>query len=153
MNEKEELIMAVDVEIETYYHAYGILTVRIMRLEDGKIVRPTEGYALLTVRGQCNPFAKDEKPYFYGYRVHFANIDVVTENYAESMLRVLRMINRKMAKLADRFGYPQDLASYLLHLADVLGITEFYWPTEYSDRFPIKDLPGRIRSQLSKWEK
>jgi hypothetical protein len=58
---------------------------------------------------------------FYGYEVTYTPREV-TLRTAETMLPVLRRLDKRMTALADRFGRPQDLAGFLAHLADALGL-------------------------------
>jgi len=66
----------------------------------------------------------DHDTSWYAYRVHFqAEYDQVSLHEAERILPVLRRLDKKMATLADRFGYAQNLETFLTRLADALGIT------------------------------
>jgi hypothetical protein len=84
-------------------------------IEDpGAAVRALKG---LTVRAQTDGSSHG----FYGYEIVY-KLDEVPLRTAETMLPVLRRLDKKMTALADRFGRPQDLAGYLAHLADALGL-------------------------------
>lgn len=70
----------------------------------------------LVIRAQLDRCAGD----FYGFRPTFKPYEVTLEN-ADSMLKVLRRIDKRTRELAERFGYPRDLAAYMGHIADALG--------------------------------
>jgi hypothetical protein len=59
---------------------------------------------------------------FYGYRLGYHDLEVDLRT-AETILPVLRRLDKRMTALSDRFGYPQDLVQFLAHLADALGLT------------------------------
>ena len=79
---------------------------------------PVRALKGLKVRAQMDDHSRE----FYAYRVMFADADVTLQD-AERMLPVLRRLDKKMTALSDRFGYPQNLETFLSHLADALGIT------------------------------
>jgi len=73
----------------------------------------------LVVRAQLDSTAKG----FYGFRAEFKPY-AVDLGMAESMVKVLRKIERRMSDLATRFGYPADLAAYMGHLASALDASQ-----------------------------
>lgn len=76
----------------------------------------------LTITAQRNP--DSENPQWYGFQVemsHFGNF--VTLRDAERAVKVLRSVERKMDKLRDQLGYPQDLADYCARVAIAAGAT------------------------------
>lgn len=96
--------------------------------------------AIMEGRGPCFPQYSDEPGYelvdlearaqldahstsMYGWRAEFKPF-TVDKAKAESMLKVLRLIDKRLDALAERFGSPQDLADYMARLAEALGATE-----------------------------
>lgn len=75
----------------------------------------------LRVRAQLDGSCADGE--FYGYRAEFQPYSVDLER-AQSMVKTLRLIDKRMTALRDRFGYPQDLAGYMAHLVDSLSFDE-----------------------------
>lgn len=59
---------------------------------------------------------------FYGWRPVFKPWELDLER-AESMVKVLRNVDRRLRELSDRFGWPQDLAAFMGHMADAVGAT------------------------------
>lgn len=85
------------------------------------LYRFDEGWNIadLVVRGQVDRLST----HLYGYRASFRPYDVDLDR-AEMMVKTLRLIERNMAKLQERLGYPTDMAGFLSHLALALDTTE-----------------------------
>lgn len=74
----------------------------------------------LTVRAQLDPSRTSGE--FYGWRPAFKPWELDLDR-AESMVKVLRQVDRRLRELSDRFGWPQDLAAFMGHMADAVGAT------------------------------
>lgn len=59
---------------------------------------------------------------FYGWRPTFKPWELDLER-AESMVKVLRHVDRHLRDLSDTFGWPQDLAAFMGHMASAVGTT------------------------------
>lgn len=73
----------------------------------------------LTVRAQMDSHSTA----FYGWGATFKPYSVNLAK-AESMVKVLRSIDKRLAALSERYGYEQDLAAYMARLAEAVGATE-----------------------------
>lgn len=73
----------------------------------------------LIMRAQLDRSASD----FYGWRPTFKPYEVTLEN-VDSMRTVLHRIDKRTRALAERFGWPHDLAAYMGHAAETLGVTD-----------------------------
>jgi hypothetical protein len=62
----------------------------------------------------------------YGYAAEFRGTNGLDLRTLRSMATTLARVDRKMAALVERFGYPVDLAAYLSNLADSIGVTTKY---------------------------
>lgn len=69
--------------------------------------------------------ADDMGPGTYGWATEYKEARYVKLDQAERMVKVLRKVERGLAKLTERYGYPEFFTAYLLRVADVLGITQF----------------------------
>lgn len=108
------------------FSRYLIFTGHVYVLSDaGELLNPQSswdpGYEIadLTVRAQMHPNGAG----FYGYRAEYKPFCVDLAK-AESMTRVLRRIGKRMTELDGRFGYVQDLPTFMGRLAEALAITE-----------------------------
>ena len=53
--------------------------------------------------------------------LEYREVYSINERRAESMAKTLRLLNRRISKLIEKFGYPQDFAAYLGYLAQAVG--------------------------------
>lgn len=74
-------------------------------------------YDGFTISAQTGPSDAN----FYGYEPEFRDVHRVQLAQAESMVKVLKKIDRHLAKLNDRFSGPTDFASYMARVADAIG--------------------------------
>lgn len=80
---------------------------------------PIAAIADLALRAQKNDDIMDGR--FYGWDVRYYNVYSVDIQYAKIMASTLTKIEKHLAKLADRFGYPTDYAAYAARIADYFG--------------------------------
>lgn len=117
---------------------------------------PGGQYANFIVRAQMNAGAGPE---FYGYGVRFDPGGEIDLNRAESMLKVLRALERKLKDLSDRFGYPVGFAGYMAHVATAIGMPDhcFGRRSEMShDGYSWNDANGLrwwLAEQVKAWRK
>jgi hypothetical protein len=81
---------------------------------------PGREFVDLVVRSQLDRTRTSGE--FYGWRPTFKPWELDLER-AESMVKVLRSVDRRLRELSDRFGWPQDLAAFMGHMADAVGAT------------------------------
>jgi hypothetical protein len=67
----------------------------------------------------------DTRRHLYGFEPVFEHTYQVDMRDAQRMLKTLATIDRKMEKLAGKFGRPSSFGTYLSHLAHVLGVKRF----------------------------
>jgi hypothetical protein len=63
-----------------------------------------------------------ERAWCFGYQYALTIVDL---RRAETVVRVLRKVEKGMSKAQQQFGYPDTLHGYLLHVAYALGIKRF----------------------------
>jgi len=63
---------------------------------------------------------------WYAFSFEYNDVHSVDLLRAKVMARTLGTVERKMAKLEERFGYPRDLADFCARCADVMGATVRY---------------------------
>lgn len=62
-----------------------------------------------------------DRPFFYGYGYSYRGMYDVDLRRAEVMVKTLRQIGKRMEKLEQTFGYPQDLGAFMTHLTRAIG--------------------------------
>lgn len=77
----------------------------------------------LVVSAQRDAMESEHFLPWYGFGVEFDKFGGVKLKRAESMVKVLRKIERKLDKLQEDFGYPADFSTYLIRVANALGMT------------------------------
>lgn len=139
MPTKHDLRIIVRAERRTYDPDYVIFTARVCYVnqstehtshEIGAILNPTRGWghegmghlADLTIRAQRSD--GDAEGRFYGFDLGYDQPHRVELRELETMVKGLRAITRKMDKLAERFGRPEDLGTFCAHVADAIGCTD-----------------------------
>jgi hypothetical protein len=53
--------------------------------------------------------------------LEYREVYTINEPRAESMAKTLRLLNRRISKLIEKFGYPQDFAAFLGYLGQAVG--------------------------------
>ena len=80
----------------------------------------------------------------YAWHIEYRDITVRYVQEAEAYARTLKLIDRKMQKLADEFGRPTTFGQHLLRIAKAIGATQFVLPNKpdrYNDRgYRLRDL-------------
>jgi hypothetical protein len=87
-----------------------------------------EPLADLSLTAQLDHVAADPNP--YGWRTECRQPYAVDLRRAQTMVRVLRKINRDLERMRDQLGHPESFAAYLARVARALGVTRFCWATE-----------------------
>jgi hypothetical protein len=83
---------------------------------------PLRGLSDLTISAQANRDHTDRG--WYGWEVEYRSIAYADLRFAKAMVKQLGTLDRKMSKLTERFGTPNDLADFCARVADALGATE-----------------------------
>ncbi len=74
---------------------------------------------------------------WYAYQVSYERPYRVELDDAERMVKFLRKVNAKLAKLDDKFGRPDSLAAYCARVADAIGCTSKQpWGFYHKDLLP-----------------
>jgi hypothetical protein len=149
----EQLAVLVRFEVQTYgSDVYHITTAEVCRfIQDKPDYYPGE-YRHLYVRGQQDNHRDGD---CYGYNVAFRALDDVILGTAERYYRVLKSVEGKLAKLADRFGPAYSYAEYLARVCDVLHIKTLVfesgkdWPRYYFTS--IKDGITHVNYVQQEW--
>lgn len=63
----------------------------------------------------------NEGPRWYGYDTEYREPYSVNLDRAETMVKVMRKVKRAQDKAAERYGYPQDFATYAGRTVEALG--------------------------------
>jgi hypothetical protein len=86
-----------------------------------------DGLADLSVSAQNDPdnARSDRAPTAYGWSAAYSAPHRVTLRRAEAMHRTLAKIDRRTERDAERYGYPQTFAAYLLRVAAALAVDTF----------------------------
>lgn len=110
-----------------------------------------EDWYHLRVRAQMHR----EATQFYGYRVHFADVDVNAYN-VDGMAKVLKGIQRKLDKEDELRGVAGDFAEYVVRVALALGIPRMirHTPGAACGEYTLTSLPvgaSYIRRLESDW--
>ncbi len=92
---------------------------------------PRQPMADLVISAQTDGTSEQSS---YGWRVEYRNAYSVDLQRAEEMVRLLRKIERGMAKIEREFGYCESFGAYVARVAKVLGITTFGWRAEDGER-------------------
>ena len=92
--------------------------VRFLRDWDGPVSRITCS-AQTDTRHASDPTEHQGVHSLYGYKLEVEG-RLSLQELVESTA-CMRAIDRKLTKIADRFGHPPHFASFVLHLADALG--------------------------------
>lgn len=61
----------------------------------------------------------------YGWRVEYSQPHAVDLARAEVMVKVLRKVERGLARLQDELGYPETFAAYVARVGKVLGVKSY----------------------------
>ena len=86
----------------------------------------------------------------YGYELTVNPMrDELTLQHAESMVKVLRPIKRKLEKISQMEGYPSDYMEFMMRLVRVLKVRAFY-TRENNIQFKLNMNIGRLRDYLAK---
>lgn len=96
----------------------------------GALLNPQRGWgdapiahlADLVVTAQRN--TDDDGHRWYAFTLAYDRPYRVELRELETMIKGLRAITRKMDRLAERFGRPADLHTFLAHAADAIGCTD-----------------------------
>lgn len=100
---------------------------------------------------------------FYGFRADFGDLYRVGLKRAESMVKVLRKIDRHLAKLDVKYGYVTDVSAFAARVADAIGSTDAHcfgikstngWSHDDSGyRWLDTDgLRGHLDQQVKEWQ-
>lgn len=84
----------------------------------------------ITAQRSLNPTDATEN--WYAWRLCYDRPYQVELDDAERMVKFLRTVTKKLAKLEERYGSPESLAAFCSRVADVLGCRETYMWGEYS---------------------
>ena len=145
----ESLVFRINTDYDSYLKV-GIVNVDIVRKgEDGELFYPPEPFMGLSIRAQVS--IEWEEKEFYGYRLYYRDVRQVDVEKAESMLKTLRSIEKKLATLGKRFGDAKTLTAYLYRVADILGISEVHFPTEHKEYHNLTFLDWGLTGFIRKW--
>lgn len=61
----------------------------------------------------------------YGWRVEYRDVFSVDLNRAETMVKTLRRIERRMDAMRDELGYPESFAAYVTRVGKILGVKSY----------------------------
>jgi hypothetical protein len=87
-----------------------------------------EPLADLTITAQLDHVAADQRP--YGWRTEYRQPYDVDLRRAQTMVTVLRKIDRGLERMRGQLGHPESFTAYLARVARALGATRFCWATE-----------------------
>jgi hypothetical protein len=129
----------LETETLNYGHATLRLIVRPVYLADDGSVRnyvsgfETEPLADLQINGQAD-YVSDNA---YGWRVEYRTPYSVDLAAAEAMTKLLKRIDRGVAKIDAQLGRAESFGAYVLRVAAVLKVDQFGWKVD-----PAKDILG-----------
>lgn len=66
----------------------------------------------------------------YSWRVDYFQPYTVGLRRAETMVKTLRRIDRRMAAMQTELGYPESYAAYVARVGKVLGVKSYGWRSE-----------------------
>lgn len=87
-----------------------------------------EPLADLAITPQLDHVAADPHP--YGWRTEYRQPYAVDLRRAQTMVTVLRKIDRGLERMRGQLGHPESFTAYLARVARALGVTRFCWATE-----------------------
>jgi hypothetical protein len=122
-----QLGMRVLTECERYNPEYARINIEVVKVEGAKVgffLHHGKQPDFCDLLISCQMDTRNINPYGHDiiYRTRYASIGLVC---AESMVKTLRLINRKMESRSDKFGYCQTFEDYTLRVADVLCVKRF----------------------------
>lgn len=110
-------------------------TVRPVRVTaDGTIRNITDTFggeplADLAITAQLDHVAADPHP--HGWRTEYQQPYAFDLRRAQTMVGVLRKIERGLERMRAQLGHPESFTAYLARVARTLGATRFCWATEH----------------------
>jgi len=137
---KRDLRIIVNAETRSYDSDYVSFTGRICYIQQeqeyasshavGSVLNPQRAWgdydiahlADLAITAQRD--ARDEDSKWYGFELSYREPHRVTLRDMETMVKGLRVIDRRMQKLAQQYGSPADLATFCVHVASAIGCTD-----------------------------
>lgn len=66
--------------------------------------------------------------HLYGWDIDYRNVYSIDARKARLMAETLATIEKRMAKIEDKYGRPATFGAYLLRVADAIGATRFVVP-------------------------
>jgi hypothetical protein len=135
------------------FTTYLILRAELVHLTPAGEVRnildsDDAGLASLQVRGQTTLHTSDAgRTYGWGYA--YDQPYQVDLDRARAMVATLGRLERRLAKLNERLGYPESFGAYLLRVAEVLGVRDFViWDTDHQtgrrSAHGPREVPGTV---------
>jgi hypothetical protein len=131
MTSKPDIRFIIDIEPSKYSDSLKLSLHLVVLDEHGKIRNPSFGwddntgvgeYADLVVEGWCDrPSASGATAFTINHEVFsFADVKVDLRR-AESIIKTLRRLDRKMRQLSEKLGAPADAAATLSYVAQAVG--------------------------------
>lgn len=118
----------LDTEVQHYDRPTLRLTVRPVYIDadDGRLRNYIDSFgkeplADLTINAQADYVSDDA----YGWRVEYKQPYSVTLRDAETMVKLLRKIDKGLAKLDAKLGRAESFGAYVARVAIVLGVEHF----------------------------
>ena len=148
---KKKLVFGITQEFNKNLEIGVIYAEVFEKTEEGYIRRASPEFDGLRVRAQMSLDRADQG--FYGSELQYDTKFQIGLAHAEMMVKTLRGIENKLKKLNERFGYAKTLTGYLYRVADVIGISEVYYRTEYTDYHNLTFLDWGIRDIVQTWQK
>ena len=125
---------------------------------DGKLYNPYDEWDNLTIRAyeyHDIDSERSEPGRLIGWEVAYGQPFCVNLSTAETYVKLLRAVQRKLDKYAAEFGVPEGFGQFALRVCKALGVTQFigaernHWSEAYETR-PVQDIGHAIGHELAK---
>jgi hypothetical protein len=82
--------------------------------------------------------------HLYGFDVTYRDVFSVDARQATAMAKTLKIINRRMGKLRERFGHPDSIGQYLGHVAVAIGASAIIVPQGPTRGWSYDEIDHRV---------